>query len=116
MFPLNPDEDPFFTPLDLTIYPEETFGDRLRLFYQQFNSSGRALFRDALFREVMNREAIVGLEILCPNFTVQRRILQKKNKISISIKWIWPRTMEYFSICVNKPPLECHQFYLPLAD
>ncbi len=82
------------------IYHEETFGGRLKLFYDQFSTSTKALLSDSLFREVAKNEAVVRLEILCPNEIVYKRLAQKNQKISNEIRWIWPDTMRQFSFLV----------------
>jgi hypothetical protein len=65
MYPIEPEDDYLCPPLDWDeFYTEETFGDRLKLFYNQFRSNTRPLLDDALFRE-----SIGGLVLLakpCP--------------------------------------------------
>jgi hypothetical protein len=95
------------------MYTEETFGDRLRLFYNQFNSSGRALLDEALFREVEENGAVKGLEILCSNQIIYRRLSQKYQKIGNEIRWIWPETVTQFTICIHTPAWQGRTFDLP---
>jgi hypothetical protein len=106
MHPLEPEEEDYlFCPfLDWDgFFPEETFGDRLQLFYRQFNSSTRALLDDSLFREKTEASIVTGLEILCKNHIIYRRLVQKHQKIANEIRWIWPETVVQFSIGVHTP-------------
>jgi hypothetical protein len=106
MHPLEPEEEDYlFCPfLDWDgLYTEETFGDRLQLFYNQFNSSTRALLDDALFRENAEKSIVVGLEILCKNQIIYKRLVQKHQKIANEIRWIWPETVVQFSIGFYSP-------------
>lgn len=101
MHPLEPEEEDYlFCPfLDWDgLYTEETFGDRLQLFYRQFNSSTRALLDRSLFRETAESSISIGLEILCKNQIVYKRLIQKHQKIANEISWIWPETVVQFSI------------------
>lgn len=101
MHPLEPEEEDYlFCPfLDGDgLYPEETFGDRLQLFYQQFNSGTRALLDDSLFREIETGSIVSGLEILCKNQIIGKRLSQKHQKIGNEIRWIWPETVRIFTI------------------
>jgi hypothetical protein len=103
MHSLEPEEEDYlFCPsFDWDgLYAEETFGDRLRLFYGQFNSSTRALLDDALFREIETNSIPIGLEILCKNQIIYKRLVQKHQKIGNEIRWIWPETVSQFSILV----------------
>ncbi|WP_373542568.1 hypothetical protein [Chamaesiphon sp.] len=112
---LEPEEEDYlFCPaLDWDdLYTEETFGDRLRLFYSQFNSSTRALLDDALFREVAQHSLVTGLEILCPNQIVHKRLIQKHQKISNEIRWIWPETVSQFEIGIYSPDWDGQTFQL----
>jgi hypothetical protein len=112
---LEPEEEDYlFCPaLDWDeLYAEETFGDRLRLFYSQFNSSTRALLDDALFREVAPSSLVTGLEILCPNQIIYKRLLQKHQKIGNEMRWIWPETVSQFEIGIYTPEWECQTFQL----
>jgi hypothetical protein len=60
MYPIEPEDDYLCPPLDWDeFYTEETFGDRLKLFYNQFRSNTRPLLDDSLFRE-----SIGGLVLL----------------------------------------------------
>jgi hypothetical protein len=86
------------------VYPEETFGDRLRLFYRQFSSSTRSLLSDSLFREIQIGGDLQGLEILCPNETIQRRLINKQQKICNEVRWIWPDSMTRVEIWVKRLP------------
>jgi hypothetical protein len=106
MHSLEPEEEdylfcPSFDWDDL--YSEDTFGDRLRLFYNQFNSSTRALLGNSLFRETAKLSQVNSLEILCENKIVYRRLIQKHQKIGNEIRWIWPETVTKFSIGVSRP-------------
>ena len=101
MHPLEPEEEDYlFCPfLDWDgLYTEETFGDRLQLFYRQFNSSTRVLLDRALFRETAENSISIGVEILCKNQIVYKRLIQKHQKIANEISWIWPETVVQFSI------------------
>jgi hypothetical protein len=97
---LEPEEEDLFCPSlnwdDL--YTEETFGDRLRLFYNQFNSSTRALLDNSLFREIEQNSIVISLEILCENQIIYKRLSQKHQKIGNEIRWIWPETVTQFTI------------------
>ena len=84
------------------IYTEETFGDRLRLFYNQFNSSTRALLDSSLFREIEQNSLVVSLEVLCENQIIYKRLSQKHQKISNEIRWIWPETVTQFTLLVPR--------------
>jgi hypothetical protein len=98
---LEPEEEDYlFCPfLDWDgLYTEETFGDRLQLFYRQFNGSTRALLDRSLFRETAENSISIGLEILCKNHTIYKRLIQKRRKIANEISWIWPETVVQFSI------------------
>jgi hypothetical protein len=100
---LEPEEEDYlFCPsLDWDdLFTEETFGDRLRLFYRQFNCSTRALLDAALFREIERNSIVIGLEILCKNQIVYNRTIQKYQKIGNEIRWIWPETVAQFEILV----------------
>jgi hypothetical protein len=114
MHPIEPEEeeDYLFCPfLDLDgVYAEETFGDRLQLFYRQFNSSTRALLDDALFRETVENSMVTGLEILCKNQIVYKRLVQKHRKIANEIRWIWPETVTHFAVWSNFPQAGMRQF------
>jgi hypothetical protein len=106
MHSLEPEEEDFlFCPSfdGDDLYPEETFGDRLRLFYSQFNSSTRALLDDALFREIESKSTVTSLEILCANQIIHKRLLQKYQKIGNEIRWIWPETVTQFEIGICDP-------------
>jgi hypothetical protein len=105
MHPLEPEEEDYlFCPsFDWDgLYPEETFGDRLRLFYGQFNSSTRALLDDSLFRELEQNSIVIGLEILCKSRIICKRLTQKHQKIANEIRWIWPETVSQFTILVPR--------------
>jgi hypothetical protein len=111
---LEPEEEDYLFCRSLALdglYTEETFGDRLRLFYNQFNSSTRALLDDALFQETEENSAVTSLEILCENQIIYKRLVQKHQKIANEIRWIWPETVVQFSIGI-KPPNECWQIFL----
>jgi hypothetical protein len=99
-YSFEPEEDDLLGQLE-EIYLEETFGDRLRLFYRQFSSSTRALLSDSLFREINTSGTITGLEVLCPNEIVQRRLLQKQQKIGNEVRWIWPDSIRRVEIWVG---------------
>jgi hypothetical protein len=102
-YPFEPEEEDLLNePAD--VYPEETFGDRLRLFYAQFSSSTRSLLSDSLFREIQASGKLQGLEIVCPNETVQRRLLNKQQKICNEVRWIWPDSMTRVEIWVKRLP------------
>jgi hypothetical protein len=103
--PFDPEEDDFLGQTE-ECYPEETFGDRLRLFYNQFSAATRSLLSDSLFRELSLETGLARLEILCPNQTVQRRLLQKRRKILNEVRWIWPETMVEISLGVKRQPRE----------
>jgi hypothetical protein len=113
MHPIEPEEEDYllcpFLDLD-GLYTEETFGDRLHLFYRQFNSSTRALLDDALFRETVENSVVTGLEILCKNQIVYKRLIQKHQKIANEIRWIWPETATQFSVWSNFPQIRVKQF------
>ena len=115
MHSLEPEEEDslFCLPLDEDgMYKEETFGDRLLLFYEQFNSSTRALLDDSLFREVNSNSTVTGLEILCKNDIIHKRLVQKHQKIGNEIRWIWPETVTQFEIGVCEPDWRGHVFQL----
>jgi hypothetical protein len=102
---LEPEEEDYlFCPsLDWDeLYTEETFGDRLRLFYSQFNSSTRALLDNSLFREIEQNSIVISLEILCENDIIYKRLSQKHQKIGNEIRWIWPETVTQFEILVPR--------------
>jgi hypothetical protein len=102
-YPFEPEEEDLLNePAD--VYPEETFGDRLRLFYAQFSSSTRSLLSDSLFREIQASGKLQGLEIVCRNETVQRRLLNKQQKICNEVRWIWPDSMTRVEIWVKRLP------------
>jgi hypothetical protein len=65
MYPIEPEDDYLCPSIDWDeLYTEETFGDRLKLFYNQFRSNTRPLLDEALFRE-----SVGGLVLLaepCP--------------------------------------------------
>ncbi|MFM2304020.1 MAG: hypothetical protein RLZZ135_1430 [Cyanobacteriota bacterium] len=106
MYSLEPEEEDnlFCLPLNEDgVYKEETFGDRLLLFYNQFNSSTRALLDDSLFREINHDSIVTGLEILCKNEIVYKRLILKHQKIGNEIRWIWPETVTRFEIGVHQP-------------
>ncbi len=115
MFHLEPEEEDY-SCLSLAldgVYTEETFGDRLQLFYNQFNSSVRALLDESLFREIKKNGKVTGLEILCQNEIIRRRLAQKHQKIANEIRWIWPETVTGFSIGVETPLWYFQTFDLP---
>jgi hypothetical protein len=102
-YPFEPEEENLLDePED--VYPEETFGDRLRLFYAQFSSGTRSLLSDSLFREIQTGGKLQGLEIVCPNTTIQRRLLHKQQKICNEVRWIWPDSMTRVEIWVKRLP------------
>lgn len=106
MHSLEPEEEDFLFCPSIEwddLYPEETFGDRLRLFYAQFNSSTRALLDDSLFREIESNSIVIRLEILCSNQIVRKRLSQKYQKIGNEIRWIWPDTVTQFEIGTKSP-------------
>jgi hypothetical protein len=124
MHSIEPEEEDYlFCPfLDWDgLYTEETFGDRLQLFYRQFNSSTRALLDDALFREIDRKSpsiaivstSVTGLEILCKNQIIYKRLIQKHQKIANEIRWIWPETVTQFSIGIYTPDWHGKIFQLP---
>jgi hypothetical protein len=116
MHQLEPEEEDYlFCPfLDWDgLYTEETFGDRLQLFYNQFNSSTRALLDDALFRETTAQSIVVGLEIRCKNQIIYKRLVQKHQKIANELHWIWPETVVQFSIGVHDSA-SCGQIFSTL--
>jgi hypothetical protein len=110
--PFDSEEDDVLGQLDYEeYYPEETFGDRLRLFYDQFDGATRALLGEALFRETpdglrpaFGHRAVQHLEILCPNAIIYRRLVQKRQKIANEIRWIWPETMTEVWIGISRQP------------
>lgn len=93
------------------LYTEETFGDRLQLFYRQFNGSTRALLSRSLFRETSENSLSIGLEILCKDSIVYKRLIQKHQKIANEISWIWPETVIQFSISIHTPDWYKQTFY-----
>jgi hypothetical protein len=112
MYPIEPEDDYLCPPLDWDeFYTEETFGDRLKLFYNQFKSNTRPLLDRALFRESFggasldeNRDGVVtGLEILCDSEIIYKRLVQKNQKIGNEIRWIWPDTVTQFKIGFYTP-------------
>ncbi len=114
---LEPEEEDYYfcLPLDCDgIYKEETFGDRLLLFYEQFNSSARALLDDALFREVQSQDTVTSLQILCKNEIISKRLTQKHQKIGNELRWIWPETLAQFEIGIQAPDWQAQVF--PLQD
>ncbi len=116
MHSLEPEEEDylFCPPFDWDgLYAEETFGDRLQLFYNQFNSSTRALLDDALFRETEENSISIGLEILCKNQIIYKRLIQKHQKIANEIRWIWPETVSQFMIGIHAPDWCGQVFQLP---
>lgn len=103
-YPFEPEEEDFLGQLEQDIYLEETFGDRLRLFYGQFSTGTRSLLSDSLFREIQIGGKLKGLEILCPNPTIQRRLVHKRQKICNEVRWIWPDSMTRVEIWVKRLP------------
>jgi hypothetical protein len=112
MYPIEPEDDYLCPSLDWDdFYTEETFGDRLKLFYNQFRSNTRPLLDAALFRESVggaslqeNRDGVVsGLEILCGSEIIYKRLVQKNQKIGNEIRWIWPETVTQFRIGFYNP-------------
>ena len=103
--PFDPEEDDVLGQIE-DCYPEETFGDRLQLFYSQFAAGTRSLLSDSLFRELWVKPGVERLEILCPNQIVQRRLIQKRQKITNEVRWIWPETMVEVSLRVKRRPNE----------
>ncbi|PSB57372.1 hypothetical protein [Chamaesiphon polymorphus] len=106
MHSLEPEEEDFLLCPSLEwdgLYLEETFGDRLRLFYNRFNSSTRALLDDSLFREIEDNSLVISLEILCSNQIIHKRLSQKHQKIGNEIRWIWPDTVTQFEIGTQSP-------------
>ena len=116
MHPLEPEEEDYLFCPALAgdgLYAEETFGDRLQLFYNQFNSSTRALLDDALFRETEVNSISIGLEILCKDRIIYKRLIQKHQKIGNEIRWIWPETVRQFTIGIRTPDWCGQVFQLP---
>jgi hypothetical protein len=116
MHSLEPEEEDYLFCRSLDsdgLYTEETFGDRLQLFYNQFNSSTRALLDSALFREVETNSIVTGLEILCGNQIIYKRLVQKHQKIANEIRWIWPDTVSQFEIGIHSPDWCGQVFQLP---
>jgi hypothetical protein len=115
MYYLEPEEEDYLLDLSFDwdgMYKEETFGDRLRLFYARFNSSTRALLDDSLFREVKDPNTITGLEILCKNAIIYKRLVQKHQKIGNEIRWIWPESVTSISIGIHQPDWSGKSFKL----
>ncbi len=111
MHPFEPEEEDLLSQLEQDeVYAEETFGSRLKLFYEQFSTGTRALLSDSLFREVAENGVIYRLEIWCPNEIVYRRLAQKNHKISNEMRWIWPETMRQFSFLIEELPLTVRTF------
>ena len=108
MYPLNPEEDDFLMPSRRQNFG---FGERLREFHNQFDSSVRAILRDCLYREV-KEEGTFTLQILCPNEVVQKRLIQKRQKIGNEIRWIWVEAVDQFALCVEKDGLKCQVYSL----
>ena len=108
MYPLNPEEDDFLVPGH---HQNQSFGERLRQFHNEFDSSIRAILRDCLFREVKEQDTLT-LQILCPNQAVQKRLIQKRQKIGNEIRWIWPENVDQFALCLDKDGLQCRVFSL----
>ena len=111
---LEPEEEDylFCPPLDWDdLFAEETFGDRLRLFYNQFNCSTRALLDTSLFREVERNSIVIGLEILCENQIFYKRTIQKYQKIGNEIRWIWPETVVHLEILVPRGSDRCGRVF-----
>jgi hypothetical protein len=116
MHSLEPEEEDYlYCPfLDWDgLYTEETFGDRLQLFYSQFNSSTRALLDNSLFRETAENSTVIGLEILCGNQIIYKRLVQKHQKIANEIRWIWPETVRQLAIGIHSPDWCGQIFQLP---
>ena len=122
MYPIEPEDDYLCTPLDWDeFYPEDTFGDRLKLFYNQFRSNTRPLLDDSLFRESVggspgqeNPDGVVtGLEILCNSEIIYKRLVQKNQKIGNEIRWIWPESVTQFTIGFYNPAWFGRIFQLP---
>lgn len=106
--PFDPDEEELLAQLDCEeYYPEETFGDRLGLFYRQFNGATRTLLGEALFREALAPQGGMRLEILCPSPIIYRRLQPKRQKIVNEVRWIWPEHMvEVWLGLVRRPEVE----------
>ncbi len=104
MYPIEPEDDYLCPSLDWDdFYTEETFGDRLKLFYNQFKSNTRPLLDDSLFRESERDGVVTGLEILCGSEIIYKRLVQKNQKIGNEIRWIWPETVTQFKIGFCNP-------------
>jgi hypothetical protein len=58
-------------------------------------------------------DLVTGLEILCPNQIIYKRLVQKKQKISNEIRWIWPETVTIFAIGIHDPEWTGKTFHLP---
>ncbi|MBD1834187.1 hypothetical protein H6F74_03345 [Trichocoleus sp. FACHB-90] len=112
MSPLYPDEE---DQDDFRLIPphrrETTWTGKLRKFHSQFDSSIRAKFRDCLFREI-EEGGVVTFQILCPNEAVQKRLIQKKQKIGNTVRWIWLQKIDRLAICVDNGGLQCQVFSL----
>lgn len=98
MYPRNSEDDDPLMPLQRR---DKSTGRRLRRFHDQFDSSIRAILRDCLFREIEDDDATVTLQILCPNQAVQKRLIQKRQKIGNEIRWIWLGNVDKFALCVE---------------
>lgn len=101
------DDDCLFSPT----LEEVTLTGQLRRFHNDFDSSTRAILQDCLFR-VLDEEGVVTLQILCPNQAVRKRLFMKREKIRLTIRWIWRGTIDQFALCVEKNGLECQVFDL----
>ncbi len=109
MSPLYPDEDED----DLSLVPphrrETTWTGKLRKFHNQFDSSVRAILRDCLFREV-DEAGILTFEILCPNQSVQKRLIHKRGKIGNMVQWCWLEKIDRVAFCIDEDGLQCQLF------
>lgn len=109
MSSLDPDEDEdsFFLP---PYHSETTWIEKLRKFHSQFDSSIRAILRDCLFREV-EEAGIVVFQILCPNQAVQKRLIQKRERICHMVHLIWLEKIDRVALCINSNDgLQCQIF------
>ncbi len=99
MSPLYPEEDEDNFSLQ-PHHGQTTWMEKLRKFHSQFDSSVRAILRDCLFREI-DEAGIVIFQILCHNQAVQKRLIQKREKIRQMVHLIWLDKIDKVAFCIN---------------
>ncbi|NEO32683.1 MAG: hypothetical protein F6K36_20090 [Symploca sp. SIO3C6] len=81
-----------------------TLTGKLRSFHNSFDSSLRAILQDCLYR-IDDQEGVITFQILCPNETVYKRLLKKREKVRRSVGIVGE--IDYYALCIERDGLHC---------